>query len=138
MATGAEEYSTDLIRHVELWTAGFGAAGAIAAGFHWGWAVAGGVAAGALLSLLNYRWLKQGVMSLTSASLNQAGAEKVRVPRGIRLKLFGRFLLLVAVICVILWRFRWLAMPVVGGFFAQVAGMLAAMIVYLLRNIRQA
>jgi hypothetical protein len=133
-----EDPATDLIRHVEYWTAAFGAAGALAAGLHWGWSTAGGVAVGALLSLLNYRWLKQGVISLTSASLGQAGAEKVRVPHSIRLKLFGRFLLLVAAVCVILWRFRWLAVPVVGGFFALVAGVLAAMIVHLFRNMRQA
>ncbi len=135
--SGAEDASTDLLRHAEGWTIAFGAAGAIAAGLHWGWPEAAAVAAGTLLSLVNYRWLKQGVLSLTSASLDQAGAEKVQVPGSIRLKLFGRFLLLAAVICVILFRFRWLAMPFVAGFFAQVAGMLAAMIVHLLQNIRQ-
>jgi hypothetical protein len=134
----AEESTTELVRNVEYWTVAFGAAGALAAGLHWGWPAAAGVAVGAVLSLANYRWLKQGVIALTSASLGQAGAEKVRVPRGVRLKLFGRFVLVVAVVCVILWRFRWLAVPVVVGFFALVAGVLAAMIVHLFRNMRQA
>lgn len=134
----AEDPTADLVRHVEYWTAAFGGAVAVAAGLRWGWSAAGGVAAGALLSLVNYRWLKHGVVSLTAASLDQAGAEKVRVPRSVRFKLFGRFLLVAAVVCVILWRFRWLAIPVVGGFFALVAGVLAAMIAHLLRNMRQA
>jgi hypothetical protein len=136
--TGPEEASDDLLHKVVYWSITFGAIGAIYAGFRWGWIEAAGVAAGVGLSLLNFRWLKQGVGALIGASLAQAGAEKVRVPRTIYLKLLGRFALLLFVIYVILWRFRVIAIAVVAGFFALVAGVMAAMISHLIRNFRQA
>lgn len=134
----AEELSDDLLQNAVYWTAAFGIAGAIFAGFRWGWIEAGGVVVGVALSLVNFRWLKQGVSALISASVAQAGAEKVRVPRSIYLKLLGRFALLLFVIYVILWCFRVVAIAVVAGFFALVAGVVAAMISHLVRNFRQA
>ena len=136
--TGGEEASDDLLHNVVYWSIAFGAIGAIYAGLRWGWIEAGGVAAGVGLSLLNFRWLKQGVSALISASVAQAGAEKVRVPRTIYLKLLARFVLLLFVIYVILWRFRVVALAVIAGFFALVAGVVAAMISHLIQNIRQA
>jgi hypothetical protein len=135
--TADEDASSVLVRRVEYWTLALGAVGALAAGLHWGWRAAGGVAVGALLSWLNYRWLKQGVISLTTVSVEQAGAEEVRIPKRVYVKFFGRFVLLLAVVCVILWRFDWLAVAVLGGSLAVVAGVLAAMIAHLLRSMRQ-
>jgi hypothetical protein len=136
--TGAEQLSDDLLRSVAPWSAAIGVAAALAIGFRWGWVEAAGFAGGVCLSLINFRWLKQGVSSLVNASVAQAGTEKVRVPRSIYLKLFGRFALLLFVIYVILWRFRVVAIAVIAGFFALVAGVVAAMIVHLIRNFRQA
>ncbi len=133
-----EDASSVLVRSVEHWTVALGAFGALAAGLRWGWHAGAGVAVGALLSWLNYRWLKQGVISLTTISVEQAGAEKVRVPKFVYVKFFGRFVLLLAVVCVILWRFDRLVAAVLGGFLAGVAGVLAAMIAHLLRSMRQA
>ena len=136
--SGAEQLSDDLLRNVVCWSIAIGAAAALAVGFRWGWVEAAGFAGGVCLSLINFRWLKQGVSSLVNASVAQAGAEKVRVPRTFYLKLFGRFALLLFVIYVILWRFRVVAIAVIAGFFALVAGVVAAMIVHLIRNFRQA
>jgi hypothetical protein len=136
--TGAEQLSDDLLRNVVPWSVAIGAAATLAIGFRWGWVEAAGFAGGVCLSLINFRWLKQGVGSLVNASVAQAGAEKVRVPRTIFLKLLGRFALLLFVIYVILWRFRVVAIAVIAGFFALVAGVVAAMIVHLIRNFRQA
>lgn len=136
--SGAEQLSDDLLRHVVPWSVAIGVAAALAIGFRWGWVEAAGFAGGVCLSLINFRWLKQGVNSLVNASVAQAGAEKVHVPRSIYLKLLGRFALLLFVIYAILWRFRVVAIAVVAGFFALVAGVVAAMIVHLIRNFRQA
>ena len=133
-----EDVSSALLRHVEYWTLALGAAGALAAGLHWGWLAGGGVAGGAVISWLNYRWLKQGVISLTAASLQQAGAEKVRVPKTVYVKFVGRFVLILAILYVILSRFGRLDVAVLSGLFALVAGVLAAMIAHLLRNLLQA
>jgi hypothetical protein len=137
-ATADSDSSTALVRNVEYWTIAFGIAGTIGAAIRWRWPVAGGVALGVALALLNYRWLKQGVAALLNASVQQSGAEKVLVPRMIYAKLLGRFALLLLVIYVILLRFRIIAIAVLAGFFALVLGVLAAMIIYLIQNLRQA
>ncbi len=136
--TSPEDASSVLVRDVEYWTVALGGAGALVAWARWGWRAGAGLAAGAFLSWLNYRWLKQGVISITSAATEQAGAENVRAPKGVYLKFFGRFVLLVAAVYVILSRFGWPAAAVLGGLFAVIAGTLAAMIVHLLRSLRQA
>lgn len=135
-ATADSDSSTALVRNVEYWTIAFGIAETIGAGIRWRWPAAGGVVLGVVLALLNYRWLKQGVAALLNASIQQSGTEKVSVPRMIYAKLLGRFALLLLVIYVILLRFRIIAIAVLAGFFALVLGVLAAMIVYLIQNLR--
>jgi hypothetical protein len=132
-----EDISSAVVSHIEPWTLILGAAGALAAGLHWGWRIGAGVGAGVLLSWLNYRWLKQGVISLSASLPEQSGAGKGRVPRGVYVKLIGRFALLLAVVCVILWRFERLTAAFLGGFFAPVAGVLAAMIAHLVGSMRR-
>lgn len=136
--TTAEETSTAIVRGVEYWTVGLGGTGALVAWLHWGWRAGAGVAAGALLSWVNYRWLKQGVIALTTRAMEQAGKERVRAPRGVWLKFLGRFVLLAVAAYVILAGFKWPAVAVLSGLFAVVAGMLAEMILHLLRSLRQA
>jgi ATP synthase I chain len=136
--TSPEDASTAVVRNVEYWTAALGTSGALIAWARWGWRTGAGLAAGAFLSWLNYRWLKQGVISIASAATEQAGAENVRRPKGVYLKFFGRFVLLVAAVYVILMRFGWPAVAVFGGLFAVIAATLAAMIVHLLRSLRRA
>jgi ATP synthase I subunit len=134
----AEETSTAIVRGVEYWTVGLGGTGALVAWLHWGWRAGAGVAAGALLSWVNYRWLKQGVIALTARAMQQAGKERVRAPRRVWLKFLGRFVLLAVAAYVILAGFKWSAIAVVSGLFAVVAGLLAEMILHLLRSVWQA
>jgi hypothetical protein len=112
-------------RRIEYFALALGAAGAIFAGIHWGVRAAGGVAAGAALSWLNFRWMKQGVAVLARLSKAQEGAEKVCVPQSVYARFLGRYALLALAAYVIL---VWLRVPVVSllaGFGAVVVAALA-------------
>ena len=58
---GDEAYYAAAERRIEYMTLGLGAAGAICAAVMWTPRAALGVAAGAVLAWLNFRWMKQGV-----------------------------------------------------------------------------
>ena len=118
-------------RRIEYWTAGFAAAGALVAAVRWGWLQAVGVLTGAAISWLNFRWLKQGVGSLAALAMAQAGAERVHIPKSTYVKFFGRFVLLLVVLYVILSRPGWPGVAVLCGLFAVVAGVVAEMIYHL-------
>ncbi len=121
-------------RRIEWLTLGLGAAAALVVAAGWGWREAVGVAAGAVLSWLNYRWLKQGVKSLVQVSLAQADAPKVRVPRRVYLKSFARVALLLGVVYVILARSSALAAAVLAGLFCLVAAVLIELVYELVRG----
>jgi hypothetical protein len=121
---------------IEWMTLGFGLAGAILALLRWGPRAATGVALGAALAWLNFRWLKQGVAALVKLSTAQAGSEHARVPMGVYAKFFGRFALLLMVVYVILSR-PWLPMvAVLGGLFAVVAAVTSEIMWELVRGTR--
>lgn len=67
-------------RRIAWWTLLFGAGGAGAAellrGSKWG----SGLAIGAILAWLNFRWLRRGLDSLVQASTAQAESKKPQVP----------------------------------------------------------
>jgi len=109
---------------IEWMTLAFGLAAAIFAIARWGWRPGAGVALGAVLAWLNFRWLKQGVGTLVQVSTAQAGAEHARVPFGIYVKFFGRFVLLLTVVYVILSRSLLPLMSVFGGLFAVAAAVM--------------
>jgi len=111
-------------RRIEYFTAGAGLVGAIMATAFAGTAAGIGVAAGAALSWLNLRWLRQGVRTLANLATAQAGAEKPRVPKSTYFKFLGRYVLLLAAGYVILSRFHLTAWPLVAGLFAPVAGVM--------------
>jgi len=96
----------------------FGAAGAIAALFLKSRHFACGVAAGALLAWLNYRWLDRGLGALESAALAQHGRPRPRVPLNVYAKFAGRYLLIALAAYVIVTFF---AVPL----FAVLLGLLA-------------
>ena len=123
-----ESYYRRAERRIEYVTLGVGGAGAIAALF-WGGILAGvGVAVGATLGWLNYRWLKQGVGALAGVAKAQEGARKVRVPRSVYFKFIGRYVLLILAAYVILTRFHVPAVSLLAGFGALVLAVLGEIV----------
>jgi ATP synthase I subunit len=121
-------------RRVEYFTLGIGAACALCAGVVWGLKIGAGVGVGAVLSWINYRWMKQGVSTLASLSTAQAGAEKARVPASVYFKVLGRYALLAFGAYVILRGFRLPLKSVLAGFFVLVAAVLVELIGQLFRR----
>ena len=115
-------------RRIEYLTIGIGASGALCAAIFWNLRSAAGVAVGALLSWLNFRWLKQGIGVLAKLSTAREGAENIRVPRAAYAKFLGRYALLIVVAYVNLRGFRLMAPSLLAGLFAGVAAVLAEMV----------
>ena len=132
--TGSEAFYRAAERRIEFVTVGLGMGVSLVAGIRWGWRAATGVALGAALAWVNYRWLKQGVGALAQLFAAQAGAAEVRIPKRVLVKFLGRFALLIAVVYVILSR-SWLpAAAVLGGLFTLVAAVLIEVVLQLLRG----
>ena len=123
-------------RRIEYLAVGLGAAATALAGPVWGVRAAVGVGVGALLSWLNFRWLKQGVTVLVTLATAQAGTDKPRVPRMVYAKLIGRYALLIIGAYAIVALFRVPVMALFGGLFAVVAAVLAELIYKLSRGWR--
>jgi hypothetical protein len=121
-------------RRIEQVTVGIGAAGALCAGMFWGMRAATGAAAGAALSWINYRWMKQGVDTLARLSKAQQRAERVRMPKSVLLKFLGRYALLILAAYVILAHLNLPVASVLGGFSAVVAAVLVEVIGQLFRS----
>jgi hypothetical protein len=122
---------------IEWMTLAFGLAGAVFVLLRWGGRPAAGVALGAALAWLNFRWLKQGVSALVKVSTAQANAEHARVPVNIYVKFFGRFALLLVVVYVILSRSWMPVAAVLGGLFAVVAAVMIELMWELVRGRRE-
>ncbi len=121
-------------RRIEYLTLALGAAAAIAAAILWRPGAGGGVAAGAVLSWINYRWMRQGVGTLARLSTAQSGAEQPRVPRSVYFKFLGRYALLIVAAYAILHGFSLPAVSFVCGLFAVAAAVIVEMIAQLFRN----
>jgi len=121
-------------RRIEYLTIWIGAAAAICAAIVWGVRAGAGVAAGALLSWINFRWMKQGIATLARLSTAQQNAETVRIPKMAHAKLLGRYALLIIAAYVILRGFKSIAASLLGGLFAGVAAVLVELIGQLLRG----
>jgi hypothetical protein len=119
-----ETYYAAAERRIEYVTLGIGAAATIAALLFWSVRAGAGLAAGAVLAWLNYRWLKQGVGALAGLAKSQAGATKVRVPRSVYFKFIGRYVLLILAAYVILTRFNVPPASLLAGFGALVVAVL--------------
>jgi hypothetical protein len=81
-------------RRMQWLTILFGAAAATATLFLKPRRYACGIAAGALLAWLNYRWLDRGLGALETAALAQQGRPHPRVPLSVYVKFGGRYLLI--------------------------------------------
>ena len=121
---------------IEWMTVAFGLAGALFVLLRWGSRPAEGVALGAALAWLNFRWLKQGVSALVKVSTAQANSDHARVPVSVYAKFFGRFALLLVVVYVILSRSLLPVAAVLGGLFAVVAAVMIEIMWELVRGSR--
>ena len=125
---GSEPFGSATLRRIEWLTLVLGGLGAAAAAWRWGWRGTVGLAIGAALSWINFRWLKGSVQAFGSAATAQAGSQNVRVPASAYVKFFGRFALLLGILYVILTR-PWLpAIPVLAGIFAAPAAVMLALV----------
>jgi ATP synthase I chain len=115
-------------RRIEYLTIGIGGALAISVAILWGVHAGAGVAVGALLSWINFRWMKQGIATLARLSTAQQNVEKARIPKTAYAKLLGRYALLIIAAYVILRGFRSMAASLLGGLFAGVAAVLVELI----------
>lgn len=133
MATNSDFYTAAELR-VEYFAATIGAVGAICAALLWGLKPAAGVALGAALSWLNYRWMRLGVATMARLAKAQHGTEKAHVPAGTYLKVAGRYALLILAAYVIL---KVLKLPIISlllGFSAVLAGVMVELILQLTRG----
>lgn len=121
-------------RRIEYIALGLGAAGAIGAGIIWGSRTGIGVALGAGFSWLNFRWMKQGVGTLSRLAKAQEGATKVHVGPGVYFKFIGRYALLFAGAYVILTYFSLPALSLLAGFAVVIAATLIEVVGQLFRR----
>ena len=122
------------LRRIEYLTVGIGILATVAVAIHWGIRAGSGLAIGAALSWINFRWMKQGVTTLALLSVAQEHADKVRVPKGIYFKFLGRYVLVIAGAYVILRSFDLPIVSLLAGFGAVVVAMLSEMIGQLFRK----
>ena len=118
----SEAFGSATLRRIEWLTLALGAAGSVAAGWRWGWRGAVGLAIGAILSWLNFRWLKGSVLAFGRAATAAGENEQTaRVPKSAYAKFFGRFALLLVAVYVILTRSVFPAVALLAGLFASAA-----------------
>lgn len=120
-------------RRIEYLALGIGAAGTAITWFAWGGKAAAGFASGAILSWINYRWMKQGVGALARLSVAQAGSQRAQVPASVYLKFIGRYALLIVAAYAILRGFKPPAASLLAGFFTIIAAVLMEMVGQLFR-----
>lgn len=111
-------------RRIEYLTIAIGAGAAVFAAAFWRPVAGAGVAIGAFLSWINFRWMRRGIETLARVSVAQQGAEKPRVPGGIYLRMIGRYALLILAAYVILRGFGSMADGFLCGLFAAIAAVL--------------
>jgi len=111
----ADSESVAIERRLEKAIAALGLLAALGGGLGWGVRAGLGTAAGAALCWLNFRWLSQGAAGVIRLGLAQAGAERVRVPKSIHAKFFGRLALLLVAVYVILAELKLPAVAVLCG-----------------------
>lgn len=128
----SEPFGSAALRRIEWLTLVLGGLGTAWAGSRWGWRGSAGLAIGAVISWVNFRWLKGSVQAFGRAAAAQAGSEHVRVPVAAYIKFFARFALLLGILYVILTR-SWLpVIPVLAGLFAAAAAVVLALVYELL------
>ena len=139
-----EAFGASTLRRIDWLTIVLGGAGALWAARYWGWRGGAGLALGAVLSWINFRWLKSSVRAFgavatlpatppspgspLAATSGAPPVKVVRVPLRAYLKFFGRFALLLGVVYVILTRSRLPVVPVIAGLFAASAATVVGLV----------
>jgi ATP synthase I chain len=121
-------------RRIEYLTLGIGAAAATFAAIFWSASAGAGVGMGALLSWINFRWMRHGIGVLTRLSVAQENAVKPRVAKMTYVKLIGRYALMIVAAYVILRGFGSMTEGLLCGLFAAVAAVLAEVLGQLIRS----
>jgi len=128
---------TRAVQRVEYLTLVVGAAGACYLLFARNWRYALGFAAGAVLSWLNYRWLRAGVIAATSVPATVSNEPPPKVKRGpFVLKFALRFALLLVAVYVILTHSFLPVGAVLAGLFCAVGAVLLQMMYLLATGFR--
>jgi flagellar biosynthesis protein FlhB len=124
-------------RRVAWLTLAFGFAAALAtAAFTRNFVWAAGLAIGAVLAWLNFRWLRRGLDALVAASIDQSEAAKPRVPIGAYFRALFRYALLALIAYVIFVFLRVPLASMVVGMCALAAAAIAASVYELFRPAR--
>jgi ATP synthase I subunit len=89
-----------------------------------GAALAAAAALGAGLAWLNFRWMKQGLAAFQQVSRQQEGAAKVRIPKKLLLRFFGRTALILVVVYASLAYSLLPAWALLAGIFTLVAAVI--------------
>ena len=134
LMAGDDAFYSAAERRIEWLILGIGAVATVGTWFVWGGRAAAGLAAGAILSWVNYRWMKQGVDTLARLSTAHAGAQRAQVPASVYLKFLGRYVLLIVAAYAILRAFRPPVASLLAGFFSVVAAVLVEMVGQLFRR----
>lgn len=128
------EFYTAAERRIEYYAAGIGIVGTIVALIFWGARPGIGVAVGAAVSWLNYRWMRLGVATMARLSKSGASSKKTAIPPGTYMRSIGRYALLAIGAYVILHFFNLPIVSLLAGFSAALAGVLAEAIGQLFRS----
>jgi small-conductance mechanosensitive channel len=121
-------------QRIEKLTFALGVLGVAFTFWHWGWKAALGLAVGAGISWINFRWLKTGISTLANLTVAQTGDQPARVPRTVYLKVVGRFVLLLVTVYVILSRSLLPPAALLAGLFAIVAAVLTELVYEIARG----
>lgn len=96
----------------------------VGAGFFGSALAAGAAALGTGLAWLNFRWLKQGLGAIEQVSRQQEGAARVRIPKWVMVRFFGRTALILVVLYVSLTYSLVPAWALLAGLFTLVAAVI--------------
>lgn len=111
-------------RRIEWLTLAVSFSGAAYASQRWGWRAGVGVAAGGVVSWLNFRWLDQGVTALLGTAAATSGSESAPAARWIYARFIGRMVLLLVALYVI-FKVPWLpGRAVLAGLFSLICAVL--------------
>ena len=97
---------------------------AAGAAYFGSWLAATAAALGAGLAWLNFRWMKQGLGAIEQVSRQQEGRAKVRIPKRVMLRFFGRTALILVVLYVSLAYSLLPAWALLAGLFTLVAAVI--------------